>query len=80
MSKEERNPCTTEATRTTSTLRSAKVSALRFGAESKRRLTVEQSYWLEHFPVAPTKDGLVRHVERFSSECVEEIADAYESS
>ena len=35
------------------------------------------NYWRKHFPEAPTRDELIRHVERFGSECVEEIADAY---
>jgi hypothetical protein len=46
-------------------------------AEPKSGLTVEQIYWRQEFPEAPTRDELARHIERFGPECVEEFADAY---
>jgi hypothetical protein len=49
-------------------------------AEPKSGPTVEQVYGRQEFPGAPTRDGLARHIERFSSEFVEETPTPTESS
>jgi hypothetical protein len=40
-------------------------------------LTAEQRYWRTQFPEAPTPEDLRKYDERFGSEGVQEIADAY---